>query len=64
MQTDTIKFIYRNKIVEVSNVDHNTTVLNYVRTKLKKTGSKESCASGDCSSCLMVLGELKSNKIN
>ena len=62
--SDTIKFIREGQIHEVKNADSNETVLNYVRTKLKKTGSKESCASGDCSSCLMVLGELKNNKIN
>ena len=64
MQTSILKFVHANRIIEVRNLDPNETVLNYVRTKLKLTGSKESCASGDCSSCLMVLGEYSNNKIN
>ena len=64
MQTNILKFVHANRIVEVQNLDPNETVLNYVRTKLKLTGSKESCSSGDCSSCLMVLGEYSNNKIN
>ena len=63
MQTNILKFVHANRIVEVRNLDPNETVLNYVRTKLKLTGSKESCASGDCSSCLMGVGELKNNKL-
>ena len=64
MQTNILKFVHANRIVEVRNLDPNETVLNYVRTKLKLIGSKESCASGDCSSCLMVLGEYSNNQVS
>ena len=64
MTSSIIKFIHENKIVEIDNADPNETVLNYVRTKLKKTGTKEGCAEGGCGACTVVLGELKNNKIN
>ena len=64
MTSSIIKFIHENKIVKIDNADPNETVLNYVRTKLKKTGTKEGCAEGGCGACTVVLGELKNNKIN
>ena len=41
MTSNIVKFIYKNKIVEIKNPDTNETILNYVRTKLKKTGTKK-----------------------
>ena len=64
MTSNIVKFIYRNKIVEINNPDPNETILNYIRTKLKKTGTKEGCAEGGCGACTVVLGELKKNNIN
>ena len=64
MTSNTIKFVYQNRIVEIRNPNPNETLLNYVRTKLKKTGTKEGCAEGGCGACTVVLGEFKDNKIN
>ena len=63
MTSSIVKFIYKNKIVEINNPDSNETILNYVRTKLKKTGTKEGCAEGGCGACTVVLGELIENNI-
>jgi len=64
MISNIIKFVHEDKIVEVKNPDSNETLLNYIRTKLKKTGTKEGCGSGDCGACSVVLGELKNDKLN
>ena len=64
MTSNIIKFIHKNKIVELSNPDSNETLLNFIRTKLKKTGTKEGCAEGGCGACTVVLGELENNNIN
>ena len=64
MTSNTIKFIHKNEIVKIYNPDTNETILNYIRTKLKKTGTKEGCAEGGCGACTVVLGELKDNDIN
>ena len=64
MTSSNIEFIYQNKIFKINNPDSNETLLNYIRTKLKKTGTKEGCAEGGCGACTVVLGELKNNEIN
>ena len=63
MTSNTIEFILNNKIHRISNPDPNETILNFVRLKLKKTGTKEGCAEGGCGACTIVLGELINNKI-
>ena len=64
MTSDNIEFIYQNRIFKIKDPDSNETLLNYIRTKLKKTGTKEGCAEGGCGACTVVLGELKNNEIN
>ena len=63
MTSNTIKYILGEKIHVVDNPDPNETILNYIRLKLKKTGTKEGCAEGGCGACTVVLGELKNNNI-
>ena len=59
MTSNIIKFVHENQIIEVKKPNPNETLLNYIRTKLKKTGTKEGCAEGGCGACTVVLGELK-----
>ena len=64
MTSNIINFVHKDRIIEIKNPDPNETLLNYIRTKLKKTGTKEGCAEGGCGACTVVLGELKNNEIN
>jgi len=64
VSSNIIRFIHSEKVIEICNPDPNETLLNFVRTKLKKTGTKEGCAEGGCGACTVVLGELKDNNIN
>ncbi|MDC6465519.1 xanthine dehydrogenase small subunit [Pelagibacteraceae bacterium] len=64
MISNSISFIQEDRVVKINNPDPNETLLNYIRTKLKKTGTKEGCAEGGCGACTVVLGELKNNDIN
>ncbi len=63
MSSNSIEFVFENKIIKIKNPDPNETILNYVRLNLKKTGTKEGCAEGGCGACTIVLGEIKNNKI-
>ena len=64
MVSNFISFIRKDRIEEIKNPDPNETLLNYIRTKLKKTGTKEGCAEGGCGACTVVIGELQNNEIN
>ena len=48
MVSNTIQFLFENKIYKIKNPDPNKTILDYVRDDLKKTGTKEGCAEGGC----------------
>jgi xanthine dehydrogenase small subunit len=57
-QTDTIRFVLDGKVIELDNVDPTRTVLQFLREDLRRTGTKEGCAEGDCGACTVVLAEL------
>ncbi|MDB9831806.1 xanthine dehydrogenase small subunit [Candidatus Pelagibacter sp.] len=63
MVSNSIRFIFEDKIKEIKNPDSNETILNLIRLRLKKTGTKEGCAEGGCGACTVVLGEFKKDKI-
>jgi xanthine dehydrogenase small subunit len=63
MVSNSIRFVFEDKIKEIKNPDPNETILNLIRLRLKKTGTKEGCAEGGCGACTVVVGELKKNKI-
>lgn len=58
-----IKFLLNQEVREEDQISPNMTVLNYLRTHVKKTGTKEGCGSGDCGACTVVLGELVDGKL-
>ena len=64
MTSNLISFIHNNRIVKIKNPNPNETLLNYIRTSLKKTGTKEGCAEGGCGACTVVVGELKGHEIS
>jgi len=63
MPSNIVRFVLNNEIIEIINPDPNETLLNYIRNKLNKTGTKEGCAEGGCGACTVVLGNLNKDKI-
>jgi len=53
-----IRFLLDRAVIEVDDSDPTGTVLDYLRYTLRRTGTKEGCAEGDCGACTVVLGEL------
>ena len=49
--------LVNGKNVEVNNVQHDITLLNWLRDYIKLTGTKEGCAEGDCGACSVIIEE-------
>jgi xanthine dehydrogenase small subunit len=53
-----VRFLLDGQAVSVPEAPPTMTVLEYLRERLHRTGTKEGCAEGDCGACTVVLGEL------
>jgi xanthine dehydrogenase small subunit len=51
-----IELIVNGRIEKVDQVDPNLSILEWLRTKMRLTGTKEGCASGDCGACTVITG--------
>ena len=58
---NTIQFVLDGKVVRAQGERRTTTVLDYLRESLHRTGTKEGCAEGDCGACVVMLGTLSSD---
>ena len=58
-----IRFLLDGQRVEVDDVEPTRSVLQYLREDLRRVGSKEGCAEGDCGACTVVIAELQGEQI-
>lgn len=58
-----IQFLLNDTVKTLSDIDPNTTVLNWLRGSANRCGTKEGCASGDCGACTVVLGRVDGDKM-
>ncbi|OYX70544.1 MAG: xanthine dehydrogenase small subunit [Caulobacter sp. 32-67-35] len=56
-QEGAIRFLLDGQVHEVRGADPTRTLLEHLRGDLRRTGTKEGCAEGDCGSCTVLVGE-------
>lgn len=57
-----VRFVLDGQVHHARGERRTTTVLDYVREKLHRTGTKEGCAEGDCGACVVLVGELAADQ--
>ncbi len=62
-QTRPVRFLLGDERRELSAIDPNTTVLDYLRRVERRVGTKEGCGEGDCGACTVVLGEVAGGRL-
>lgn len=51
------------ELTSVNDFAPSTSILQYLRLELQRTGTKEGCAAGDCGACTVVIGELIDSRL-
>lgn len=63
MARNSIRFLRRGQVVELSAVPPMQMLLDYLRLEEKAKGTKEGCNEGDCGACTVALGSLEDGRV-
>ncbi|MFK3659209.1 xanthine dehydrogenase small subunit [Scandinavium sp. NPDC088450] len=59
-----IQFLLNQQPIRLEKIDPNQTVLNWLRRDIRRCGTKEGCASGDCGACTVVVASAQDGKMH
>ncbi|PTW60130.1 xanthine dehydrogenase small subunit [Breoghania corrubedonensis] len=60
---EAIRFLRGDQIIELFDVAPTETLLDYLRLRERKVGTKEGCNEGDCGACTVALGRLVDGRL-
>jgi xanthine dehydrogenase small subunit len=63
MARNSLRFLRKGAIVELSAVDPTGTLLDHLRLAEGSIGTKEGCNEGDCGACTVALGRLRDGRL-
>lgn len=63
MFAEPVHFLLNGQKVTLTELNPNTTILQYLREHLYRVGTKEGCAAGDCGACTVAICELVEGKL-
>ena len=59
---NTIRFIRKGRMVELTDIEPTTMLLDYLREIEGAKGTKEGCREGDCGACTVAIGRLRDGR--